>query len=75
MMNVMQAIEQTPPPASAEKSIVPAEDEDAAEAKANEAIPEIDNLATTMSEIVRLISYVVPERNVAKTSTDKGKRT
>jgi hypothetical protein len=75
MMNVMQAIEQTLPPALTEKSIVPAEAEDAAEAEANEATLEIDNLATTMSEIDRLISYVVPERNVAETSSDKGKRT
>jgi hypothetical protein len=74
MMNVMQTIEQTPPfpPASAEKTIVPVE---AAEAKAKEATPEIDNLATTTSEIDILISDVVPEKNVAETSTDKGKRT
>jgi hypothetical protein len=75
MMNVMQATEQTPPPASAEKTFVPAEAEDAAEAEANEATPEIDDLATTMSEIDRLISNVVSEKNVAEASTDKGKRT
>jgi hypothetical protein len=61
--------------ASTEKTIVPTEVEDAAEAKANEATPEIDNLATTMSEIDKLISDVVPKKNVAETSTDNGKRT
>jgi hypothetical protein len=74
-MNMMQAIEQTPFPTSAGKTFVPAEAEDAAEAKANEATPKIDDLATTMSEIDRLISDVVPEKNVVEASTDKGKRT
>ena len=74
-MNMMQAIEQTPPLASGKKTIVPAEAEDAAEAEANEATPEIDNLITTMSESGRLISDVVPKKNVVETSTDKGKRT
>jgi hypothetical protein len=54
-MNVMQAIEQTPPPASADKAIMPLDAEDATEAEAN-------NLATTMSEIDRLISDVVAEK-------------
>ena len=54
---------------------MPAEAEDAAEAEANEATPEIDNLITTMSESDRLISDVVPKKNVVETSTDKGKRT
>jgi hypothetical protein len=75
MMNMMQAIEQTPPPALAEKTIVPADAEDTTEAEANEAIPKTDNLATTMSEIDRLISDVVPVKKVAKASTDKRKRT
>ena len=75
IMNVMQAIEQTSSSASAEKTIVPANAEGTARAEANEATPEIDNLTTTMSEIDRLISDVVPEKNVAETSTDKGKRT
>jgi hypothetical protein len=74
-MNMMQSIEQTPPPASVEKTFVPAEAEDAAEAEASEATPEIDDLDTTMSEIDRLISDVVPEKNVAEASTDKGNRT
>jgi hypothetical protein len=54
---------------------VSADAEDTIEAKSNEATPEIYNLATTMSEIDRLISDVVPEKNVAETSTDNGKRT
>jgi hypothetical protein len=61
-MNVMQAIEQTSPSASAEKTIVPADAEVTVGAEVNEAIPEIDNLATTMSEIDRLISDVVSEK-------------
>jgi hypothetical protein len=52
MMNVMQAIEQTPPPASADKTIMLVDAEETAAAEA-------DNLATTMSEIDILISYVV----------------
>jgi hypothetical protein len=68
MMNVMQAIEQTLPPASADKAIMPVDAEDATGAKT-------DNLATTMSEIDRLISDVVAEKDVAAAPSDKGKRT
>jgi hypothetical protein len=67
MMNVMQAIEQTPSPASADKAIMSVDVEDAPGAEA-------DNLATTMSEINRLISDVVAEKDVAATPSDKGKR-
>jgi hypothetical protein len=66
MINVMQAIEQTPPSASAAKAAMPVDTEDIAGAKAKE-------LATTMSEIDRLISDVVAEENIAAT-LDKGKR-
>jgi hypothetical protein len=45
MMSVMEAIEQTSPPASADKATIPVNAEDTTGAKA-------DNLATTMSEIV-----------------------
>ena len=62
MVNIMQAIEQTSSLASAEKTIVPADAEVTVGAEVNEAIPEIDNLATTMSEIDRLISDVVSEK-------------
>jgi hypothetical protein len=48
MMNWMQAIEQTPPPSSAAKAAMPVDAEDTARAEA-------DELATTMSEIDRLI--------------------
>ena len=60
--------------ASTEKTIVPTEVEVAAEAKANEATPEIDNLASTMSEIDKLISNVVVEKEVAAVVSDKGKK-
>jgi hypothetical protein len=58
MMNVTQAIEQTPPPASVDKAIMHVDAEDTARAEA-------DNLATTMSEIDRLILDVVAEKGVA----------
>jgi hypothetical protein len=67
MMNVMQAIEQTPPTASATEAAMPVDAEDTAGAKA-------DELATTMSEIDRLISDVVAEKDVAASPSDKGKR-
>jgi hypothetical protein len=67
MMNVMQAIEQTSPPASADKAIMHVDAEDTAATEAN-------NLATTMLEIDRLISDVVAEKDVAATPSDKGKR-
>jgi hypothetical protein len=67
MINVMQAIEQTPPPASAAKAAMPVDVEDTTGAEA-------DELATTMSEIDRLISDVVAKENVAATPSDKGKR-
>ena len=67
MMNVMQAIEQTPPPASAAKAAIAVDAEDTAEAEA-------DELATTMSEIDILISDVVAEKDVAVAPSDKGKR-
>jgi hypothetical protein len=66
-MNVMQAIEQTPPPASAEKTIMHADAEDTTGAEA-------DNLATTMLEIDRLISDVVLEKDVAEAALDNEKR-
>jgi hypothetical protein len=67
MMNVMEAIEQTSPPASVDKATIPvyAEGTTVAEAK---------NLATTMSKIDRLISDVVAEKDVAAVPSDKGKR-
>jgi hypothetical protein len=64
---VMQAIEQTPPLASMKKTIMSTNVEDTAGAEA-------DNLATTISEIDRLISDVVPKKDVAEASSDKGKR-
>ena len=66
MMNVMQAIEQTLPPASANKTIVSTDAEDTTG-------EEDDELATTISEIDRLISDVVAKKGVAA-APDKGKR-
>jgi hypothetical protein len=66
MINVMQAIEQTPPSASVAKVAMSVDTEDTAGAEAEE-------LATTKSEINRLISDVVTEDNIA-TTLDKGKR-
>jgi hypothetical protein len=60
-VNVIQAIEQTPPSASATKVAIPADAEDADKAKAEE-------LAVTMSEIDRLVLYVVVDVVAEKTS-------
>jgi hypothetical protein len=71
MMDVMQAIQKTPPSASAEKNDVPTNVEDTTEVEANEATPEVENLRTIMSEIDRLISDVAPEKDIVEVSTDK----
>jgi hypothetical protein len=55
IVNVMQAIEQTPPSASAVKAAIPADTKDAGGAEAEE-------LSATMSEIDKLISDVVAEK-------------
>jgi hypothetical protein len=65
MINVMQAIEQTPPSASAAKAAMPVDTEDTIGAKAEE-------LATIMLEIDRLISYVVVEENITTESRLEG---
>jgi hypothetical protein len=62
----MQAIEQTPPSASAAKAAMPVDTGDAVGAEAEE-------LVTIMSEIDKLISDVAAEENMAATP-DKGKR-
>jgi hypothetical protein len=73
ILNVMQAIEQMTPSASAVKAAIPADTEDAGRAEAEE-------LATTMSEIDKLILDVVAEKTsvVAEKSMaavpDKGKK-
>jgi hypothetical protein len=73
IINVMQAIEQTPPSASTVKAAIPADTEDVGGIEAEE-------LATTMSEIDKLISDVVAEEtDVAAeesmaTVLDKGKK-
>jgi hypothetical protein len=65
MINVMQAIQKTPPSASAEKNAVPFNAED------NEVVPEVENLGTTMLEIDRLIFDVAPKKDIAGVSTNK----
>jgi hypothetical protein len=67
MMNVMEAIEQTPPLASANKATIPIDSEDT-------PVAEAENLATTLSEIDRLILDVVAEKDVAAMPSNKGKR-
>jgi hypothetical protein len=71
MMDVMQAIQKTPPPASVEKNVVPADAEDTAEAEANEAAPKVENLRITMLENDILISDVAPKKDIAEVSNDK----
>jgi hypothetical protein len=66
IVNVMQAIEQTPPLASVAKASIPADTKDVVEVEAEE-------LATMMSGIYKLISDVVAEENMAA-APDKGKR-
>jgi hypothetical protein len=56
-VNILQAIEQTPPPASASKAAKPTDAEATATA-------EDENLTTTLSEIDKLISDVVVEKEV-----------
>jgi hypothetical protein len=46
MMNIMEAIEQTPPSASADKATIPIYDEDT-------AVAEAKNLATTLLELMK----------------------
>jgi hypothetical protein len=67
MINVMQAIVQTPPPALAAKAAMSIDAEDTVGAEA-------DELTTTMLEIDKLISDVVAEKDVAVAPSDKGKR-
>jgi hypothetical protein len=67
IMNMLQAIEQTSPPASASKASKPTDVEATATAEG-------ENLTTTLSEIDRLISDVVVEKKVVVTISDKGKK-
>jgi hypothetical protein len=67
MMNIMEAIEETPPSASANKATIPIDVEVT-------AAPEAENLTTTLSKIDRLISDVVVEKDVATMPSDKGKK-
>jgi hypothetical protein len=80
IINVMEAIEQTPPSASAAKTAVPTDAEAEAEGAAEDK--DADEAETTMSDIDRLVSDifvdVTAETNVATEETlatvpDKGK--
>jgi hypothetical protein len=71
MMNVMKAIQKTPPPALAEEIVVPANAKGNTDVEADESAPEVENLGTTMSEIDRIIADVTPEKDIAEVSTDK----
>ena len=66
-MNILQAIEQTPPLASVDKATKPTDVEAAAAA-------EDENLTTTLSEIDRLISDVVVEKEVVAVVSKKEKK-
>jgi hypothetical protein len=69
MMAVMKAIHKVPPPVSVEKTIAPADVE------ADEAAAEAENsggpLRTTMSDIDRIITDVVPEREMGEVNTGR----
>ena len=67
MMNILEAIEQTPPSASVDKAAKSTSAETTAAAKD-------ENLTTTLSEIDRLISNVVVEKEVAAVVSDKGNK-
>jgi hypothetical protein len=67
MMNILQVIEQTLPLASANKAAKSTDVEATITA-------EDENLTTTLSEIDRLISDVVVEKEVVATISDKGKK-
>jgi hypothetical protein len=66
-MNILQAIEQTPPPASADKT-VKSTDVEAAVATLGE------DLTATMSEIDKIILNMAAEKEVAIEVSDKGKK-
>ena len=67
MMNILEAIEQTSPSASADK-VTKSTDVEATTAAEDE------NLTTTLSEIDRLISDLVVEKDATTTVSDKGKK-
>jgi hypothetical protein len=67
MMNILQAIEQTPPPASADKTVKSIDAEATVATKG-------EGLIATMSEINKIILDVVVEKEVAKEVSDKGKK-
>jgi hypothetical protein len=67
MMNILHAIEQTLPPASADKSVKTTNVEAAFATKG-------EDLTATMFEIDKIISDVAVEKEVATEVSDKGKK-
>jgi hypothetical protein len=67
MMNIQEAIEQTPSSASADKATKSTDVEAT-------VVVEDENLTTTLSEIDRLILDVVTEKEVAAVAPDKGRK-
>jgi hypothetical protein len=67
MMNILEAIEQTPPPTSADKAAKSTDVEATVAA-------EDENLTTTLSEIDRLILDMVVEKEVVTVVSNKGKK-
>jgi hypothetical protein len=65
-VNILQAIEQTPPLASASKAAKPTDAEATAATKGEE-------LATTLSGIDKLISDLAVEKELVAAISDKGK--
>jgi hypothetical protein len=68
MMNIQQVIEQTPPPASADKTVKPTDVEAA-------IATEGKGLTATMSDIDKIISDMAVEKEVTTEVSDKGEKT
>jgi hypothetical protein len=67
MMNILHAIEQTPPPTLADKTVKSIDDEAA-------IATEGEDLTATMFEIDKIIPDVAMEKEVATEVSDKGKK-
>jgi hypothetical protein len=67
MMNILHAIEQTPPPALADKTVKSTDVEAAIATKG-------EDLTATMSKIDKIISNMAVEKEVATEVSNKGKK-
>jgi hypothetical protein len=72
-VNVMQAIEQTPPSASLVKAAIPADAEDAGGAEAKEFTATMSEIDKVISDVVAEKAYVIAEKSMAVVP-DKGKK-